>query len=255
VTDAFFAPAGDRFAATEHSRGPWSPEHLHGGPPSGLLARAIERVVPEGFACARFGVDLLRPVPFAPLAAAAQISRPGKTVLRATATLSTDREIAAATALFIRREEVPVPALPAVAAPPPPAASQPFVFPFFRDAVGYHMAMELRLASGIFWKGPTRMWMRPRIPLVPGEPLTPLQRVMVCADSGNGVAPVLDTAGFTFVNPDVSVALHREPLGEWLCLDARSTPEPNGIGLADTLLWDEHGPIGRGTQTLVVRAR
>jgi len=38
-------------------------------------------------------------------------------------------------------------------------------------------------------------------------------------------------------------------------LDAVTYPEPNGIGLADTSLWDERGRLGRAAQTLVVRAR
>src|SRR5207237_67687 len=37
VTDAFYIPDGDDFVATVHTRGPWSPKHQHGGPPSALL--------------------------------------------------------------------------------------------------------------------------------------------------------------------------------------------------------------------------
>jgi hypothetical protein len=32
-------------------------------------------------------------------------------------------------------------------------------------------------------------------------------------------------------------------------------PEPHGIGLSDSVLWDERGRLGRGAQTLVVRPR
>ena len=41
----------------------------------------------------------------------------------------------------------------------------------------------------------------------------------------------------------------------WVCLDAVTIPEPAGIGIADTALRDERGPIGRALQTLVVRER
>ena len=45
------------------------------------------------------------------------------------------------------------------------------------------------------------------------------------------------------------------PSGEWVCLDAITLPEPTGVGLADTALHDERGPIGRPLQTLLVRRR
>jgi hypothetical protein len=51
------------------------------------------------------------------------------------------------------------------------------------------------------------------------------------------------------------VHLHRLPAAEWVCLDATTLAEPNGIGLADSALHDEHGPLGRALQTLLVRER
>ena len=49
--------------------------------------------------------------------------------------------------------------------------------------------------------------------------------------------------------------LHRLSQGEWVCLDAVTLPEPKGIGMADTRLLDERGPIGRAAQTLLVAER
>lgn len=60
---------------------------------------------------------------------------------------------------------------------------------------------------------------------------------------------------FLFINTDLSVHLHRMPGGEWVCLEARTFPESNGVGLADTALYDERGRIGRSAQTLLVRTR
>jgi hypothetical protein len=45
------------------------------------------------------------------------------------------------------------------------------------------------------------------------------------------------------------------PVSEWVCLDAITLPEPNGIGMADTALFDTEGPIGRAVQTLLVGTR
>ena len=49
--------------------------------------------------------------------------------------------------------------------------------------------------------------------------------------------------------------IHRPLRGEWVCLDAITIPERSGIGIADTALYDELGPIGRADQTLLVDER
>jgi hypothetical protein len=57
------------------------------------------------------------------------------------------------------------------------------------------------------------------------------------------------------VNVDLSVHLQRPLAGEWVCLDAITIPERSGIGIADTALYDERGPLGRANQTLLIDAR
>jgi hypothetical protein len=99
------------------------------------------------------------------------------------------------------------------------------------------------------------VWMRAGVPLVEGEQTTPLERVMIAADVSNGVSAALDWRRYMFINTDLSVHLKRLPAGEWVGVDAVTYPEAHGIGLADAVLWDEHGRLGRGAQTLVVRAR
>ena len=93
------------------------------------------------------------------------------------------------------------------------------------------------------------------LPLLPDEQPTPLQRVLIAADSGNGVSVTLDWSRYLFINVDLSVHLHRMPTGEWVCLDAVTLAEPNGVGMADARLFDERGPIGRGVQTLLIADR
>jgi hypothetical protein len=122
--------------------------------------------------------------------------------------------------------------------------------------VGYHTAMEYRFVTGAFLEiGPALVWMRMRHPLVEGEEPTPLQRVLVAADSGNGVSAALDYRRFLFINTDLTVHLHRELATEWVCLDAATRLDSAGVGMSDALLWDEGGRIGRAAQTLLVRER
>jgi hypothetical protein len=115
--------------------------------------------------------------------------------------------------------------------------------------------MELRVARGEYGVGALAAWLRARHPLVEGEEPSALSRVLLAADSGNGVSGRLDTERFSFANPDLSVALHRAAVGEWIGLDATTSIEPEGVGLADSRLYDDQGPIGRVTQTLLVAER
>jgi hypothetical protein len=130
--------------------------------------------------------------------------------------------------------------------------------PFFptRYEVGYHSAMEVRFVEGSFVEpGPATAWMRMRVPLVEGEEPSPLVRVLVAADSGNGISGALDFSRYLFVNADLTVHLVRHPVGEWVCLQSVTSVDPAGIGLADTALHDEHGRIGRSAQSLFVAHR
>jgi hypothetical protein len=121
---------------------------------------------------------------------------------------------------------------------------------------GYHTAMQYRFVAGSFLEpGPAKCWLRMRVPLVQGEDPSPLSRVLVAADSGNGVSNVLDFRTHLFVNADLSVHLHRYPVGEWVCLDARTVIDAAGIGLADTAIHDRSGSLGRAAQSLFVAAR
>jgi hypothetical protein len=97
--------------------------------------------------------------------------------------------------------------------------------------------------------------MRMRQPLVEAEPVTPLTRVLVAADSGNGVSAALDYREHLFINTELSVHLIREPAGEWVMLDSVTRVGPHGAGLAETVLYDERGRLGRAAQTLLVRRR
>jgi Thioesterase-like superfamily len=120
---------------------------------------------------------------------------------------------------------------------------------------GYHRAMEWRIARGTWGQGPTAVWLRPRVPLVAGEETSPLEALVIAADSASGVALVVPFETATFVNGDLTIALHRTPVGEWVCLDAATTGEPHGVGLTRARLWDARGVVGWSLQTLLLEGR
>lgn len=260
MADALFEPDGSRFVATALARGPWSPEALHGGPPAALLARAVERVAGgEGMMVTRLTVDLLRPVPVSALAVATRLLRPGRKVQLVGASLHAgDTEVARATALRIRTADLPVPHdLRSPPPPPGPETARPSVSAgiALRDYPAFHnQGVEHRFVAGDFDRpGPATDWIRLRVPLVAGEETSPLARVAAAADFGNGVSWTLErTDGWQFINPDLTIALHRHPAGEWVGLEAVTFVDSHGIGQAESVLWDEHGRLGRAIQSLLL---
>ena len=268
MSDSFYEPDGDRFVATELTRGPWDPNAQHAGPPAALIGREVERLGGGRLGggdgppaqIGRITYEVLRSVPIAPLRVQAEVVRPGRRVEMFEATLTDDGDevLMRARGWRLRTEEVSFPTPPGPPSPVPHGPGQGKPGEFFHTGydTGYHTAMEYRFVSGAFMKqGPATVWMRMGVPLLPDEAPSPIQRVLVAADSGNGVSAALDWRRYLFINVDLTVHLHRMPAGEWVCLDAITLPEPNGVGMADTLLLDQRGRIGRGIQTLLVADR
>lgn len=255
VVDAFFEQLSDtRFRATGHTGGPWDLAQQHAGPPSALLARAIERCAPSWPAhLTRLSVDILGPVPVAELEVTARVLRGGRSVELVEAELTADgRPTMRATGWRIRDQRTDAsPLAEEAAAPPRPnTADEP------EEYAGYLAAMEWRWVKGHFTEsGPATVWARQRVPLVADEEPTGVQRLLTLADSGNGISSVLDMRRWLFINPELTLHVAREPVGEWVCLDAVTTVTAAGTGLATSVLYDDGGPVARGAQALLVAPR
>jgi hypothetical protein len=254
VPEPFFEEEADRFLPSASTRGPWDPNAQHAGPPAALLGRAIERCEPrEGMRVGRITCEILGPVPLEPLTVEAQVVRPGRSVEMLEAYLSgPEGELMRARAWRLQAGDHEV-ELTEEDRPAGPEEGSPSDFPGTGHDFGYHEAMEYSFVRG-GWQhpGPATVWMRTRVPIVDGEDPTPLERVLVAADSGNGVSAALDWRTHLFINTELTVHLMRPSEGEWVCLDA--VTRVDGLGLTETALWDERGRIGRGAQTLLVRS-
>lgn len=261
MLDAFYEPDGDLFRATELTRGPWDPGAQHAGPPAALLGYAIEHL-PENdeFQVGRVTFEILRSVPIAPVRVVARVARPGKRVQMVEAELSDlDGEmLMLARGWRIRTARLELPGEAMVASQPPAPPEEGTAAEFFPTGQehGYHSAMEVRFVAGGFLEpGPATAWLRMRQLLVAGEEPTPLQRTLVAADVGNGISAALDFRRYLFINVDLTVHLERMPKGEWIGVDAATLPRPKGVGTAESTLFDGHGRIGRGLQTLLISER
>lgn len=259
MPDCFFVPSQDGFVATELTRGPWDPATQHASPPAALLGRAIARHVPrDDLHVARITYEIVRPVPIATMTVTTVTRWEGRSVWRVDAALAVDGvEVMRAASLLLRATDQTLAHGVGEQPPPPgPAAGRPEPFFPVQWDVGYHTGMEVRFVAGSFRDtGPAVAWMRMRMPLVADEEPSALTRALMVADTGNGISAVLDFRQYVFINPDLTVFLHRYPEGEWVCLDARTVAEATGIGLAAARISDARGVVGRALQSLFIAER
>ncbi len=251
---SFFVELGPgRYRATERTMGPWDARHQLAGPPSALLLGALERTEPRPeMVLARITVEILGAIPITEMEVSTEVERPGRSVELLAGELRADgRAVVRARAWRVLASPVATDAGPEPVAIPDEARVPP---PTLGDASGYAHAVEWRWARGDWEdRGPAAVWTRLRIPVVEGEEPTPRQRVIAVADSGNGASNVLDWSKYLFINPELTVHFVREPVGEWVCLDAETRIGQSGV--ASSVLSDRTGPVARGAQALLVAPR
>ena len=255
--DAFFLVDGPRFQATPLTRGPWDDRFQHGGPPAALLASTLASYGDDAdeFDLARLWFEFIRAVPIAACEITVEVEHAGRASQRLAAMLHVDgRPAMRARGLRIRRQALDLPEGDHQPPPwPDPEGLEPFVFPFFKHEVGYHRAVELKVAEGAWGRTPVGFWGRPTVPLVAGRPLRPLEALVILADAQSGMGVPLDPLTYSFANPDLTIYFERNPTGRWFGLDIRSRANEAGFGLAQSAIRDEVGWVARAAQALIIR--
>jgi hypothetical protein len=259
MATAFYEPLGDdRYRSTEHTVGPWGPDSQHAGPPSALLTRALEQM-PTSWpgTLTRMSVDILGAVPIAELTVRSQTLRPGRNVELVQAELdAAGRTVLRAQAWRMRAGELDLPPAPDGAPVDPVPEFSTEDEPFYDWGGGYLKAMQWRFVPGrARGVGQGAVWGRMRIPLVPEEEPTGLQRVLAVADSASGVSYRLSLEEWLSINTELTVHLAAPPVGEWICLDAVTRLDPSGFGLASSRIYDRTRLVGLSAQSLYVAPR
>src|SRR6478609_6376823 len=257
--EAIYRVEGANVDTSAHAGGPWDPGLQHGAAPSSLICWAVERIPsPVPMRVARLTVDLMRPVPVAPLTIEMEILREGKKIqLVAVRLLAGSKEVVRATALRIRRQAEALPVetpYPPLNLPLPEAGD---------DAMGGAMSntpflsgLLARSVKGAFGQaGPAAIWFHATRPIVEGATISPLMRAAITADFCNGTSSVLDFRDWTFINGDLTLSLAREPVGEWILLEAETWAGPDSIGIAAARLADREGYFGRAVQSVLFEKR
>ncbi len=259
MSQALFTPDGSQFIATDLTRGPWDPNAQHGGAPAALLARAFERIPgSEELVLARITYEFLRPVPLGALAVNAEIVRPGRRVrlLEGSIVAADGNEVVRARALqVLPADRLAANGLSTMLPPGPEHGQENDLRPRYRPMFAPD-AVEVRFVSGTFHgSGPASAWFRLRHPVVAGEHPSSLQRLAAAADFGNGISSTISWDEYLFINPDLTLYAERDPVGEWICVEAETRIARGGVGVSESVLYDERGRVGRAIQALLVARR
>lgn len=256
--DAIYQVRGRDIVTGPNAAGPWDPTMQHGSAPSSLVTHIAERIPsPDPMQVVRLTMDLLRPVPVAPLTFETEVLRQGRKIQLVEIRLFAKGIIVArATVLRMRIHQPELPddvAGPAVTLPSPDEG-RPLTQKGSRNP--FLAGLTMRGARGDFLtRGPGAIWFKLDREIVEGSPVSQAMRAVVAADFSNGTSSLLDFRAWTFINADLSVNIARPPVGEWILLDAESWLGPNGTGIAAARLADVHGYFGRAIQSLVIERR
>ncbi len=255
--EAYFHLGPDgAFIGNDAARGPWSADHCHAGPVAGLIVRAAETEVGQEKMLARLTVDLLRPLPLAGLRVAAETTRHTRTLATTRVTVHDldDALCATATTMHLVRKDLgDVPNAPVAGPSVDDVVDGPFPIREMRhDLPGFaHYSDIAYPRGGNQQAGPKTVWMRtPR--LLQDEQQSPIQSLCPIADCGNGISWNAPVSEMGFMNTDLSVHIHREPVSDWLASESVSYWQPSGIGMSQSVLHDTQGPFGTALQTLVL---
>lgn len=261
MIEALFQRDGELYVPTPACCSPWSSRHLHGGPVVGLMAHAVEQVSDNvSLNLTRLTVDLLRPAPYSPLTVSTRLVRGGKRLqILEASLLAGDTEVARASALFLENSPVSVPEygrFPAAEFDPPSgpveaSISEAAGWQNQYSPVGLHSTAKAVVIEGVNAGGHGIAWMKLPLPLVQGVKTSPTVVAATLCDFGNGVGQLNLSRHVGCINADVTLYLHRSPVGEWLGLDARSHMQDTGVGLVETTLFDSQGPVGKVLQAII----
>lgn len=260
MPNSFFNTEGEWFRPTSHTRGPWHEDHCHAGPPTAVIARSIEQLNPQQ-KLVRLTVNLVRPIPFEGFKVTATVTRKGRIVTTSSANLIDKDNKICATAIALQMTPQQEQDL---------ASNSPKHINYGKhsDATLGKFPIQKTLhdkpsfiGDGVTVKyptdqsdepGPTIAWVK-TVPLLPNEAPSAFQRICPLADCGNAFGRNAEPWDVNFMNPDLTILLHRDPIGEWLGTNSTGFWEDNGIGMADAQLFDESGSVGRALQTLLLR--
>ncbi|BBX69881.1 acyl-CoA thioesterase domain-containing protein [Mycolicibacterium psychrotolerans] len=245
---AHFTVVDGGFKPTRFAQSHWGEDHLNGPAIVGLVARQLQiSCGATEFHPARLTVDLFRAARSLHTTLEVTVIRDGRRVHSAEcAVVQEGRAVARATLVQYRRSAPPPGRLwRSDSSFPEPPAPDGSVLPFVgSDAVGW-----TRSPAGHQNESRKRFF-NDGIRVVADEPNSPFVRAAMVAEATSLVTN-LGTAGVGYINGDLTVALSRLPVDEWVGIQADSHHAAGGIAVGTATLFDRLGPFGSGITTAI----
>ncbi|MFT3715153.1 MAG: thioesterase family protein [Gordonia sp. (in: high G+C Gram-positive bacteria)] len=257
ATYEYFRPSGAVVSV-------WSPKIQHGGPPTGLLVRAMERAVDpsDGQEFSRVTMEILGAIGLGVNRVRAVVPRPGRQISQVSAELEvqqddgTYRLVARATAWRLKScDSSSVQRLPRTPLDlTPDRLEQHIGFPEVNGIevpwgrVGFIGTVTV-CGQPSRVGGLAAIWIKPNLPLVAGEHTSPLASAFTVIDVANGVGTPLDPMTWSWMNTDTTVHLIKQPAGDWVGIDSNMAAGATGYAASFADLYDVTGFLGRSAQT------
>lgn len=243
-----------RYKPTPHAQGAWAPDEQHFSPVAGLIVHAMDRHLAgrQGLLMSRISFDILGRIALDECEVTVETVRPGRTIelVQAVVRIS-GRPVVQARAWLLAALDTTAVAGGSDQRLPAPESLAPWAMGELWPG-GYIDSVEIRTVAPPV-PGRAAAWLTTPLALVAGEPSSPLASFVTLIDTANGIAVRKPPTEWMFPNVDLTIHLHRQPVGDWTGLDTSVTFGPTGQGLTSSVLHDVEGPVGRAEQILTVR--
>ncbi len=244
----FVRTAPDAYLPTANAHSRWGDDHLNGPALVGLAARTLEdRFGLDEFLPARLTVELFKAARAVPTSATARLVRDGRRIRNSECELLQDGvPVVRATLVQYRKSS----------APPgeewsatmdlsyPSDVDHSTLLRVGSDAGGWSAAIGDHLNTS------RKRFLNRAIDVVEGEANTPLINAVYAAE-GTSLVTNLGTAGIGYINGDLTVALARLPVDDWIYVQGDSHWVAEGVGVGAATLYDRSGPFGTGLVTAI----
>jgi acyl-CoA thioesterase len=236
------------FMPTRYANSHWGVDHLNGPAVVGLAAHVLEsRCGSDDFMPTRLTVDLFKAARRIPTAVDVRLVRDGRRVRSAECDVVQDGRTVARATLLQYRWSAPPPGdeWTAAASFPAPPTPDDELFPFVRsEDAGWTRSPQAHQNRS------RKCFYNDGINVVADQPISPFVRAAMLAESTSLVTN-LGTKGIGYINGDLTVALSRLPVDDWIGIQADSHMAADGISVGTATLFDHQGPFGSGMVTAV----
>jgi hypothetical protein len=238
----------DRYQPTQYAQSHWGDDHLNGPAVVGLAAHALETLYGlQEFLPAKLTVDLFKAARGVPTTTKSALIRDGRRVRNSECELVQDGvTVVRAVLVQYRRAVAP--------------RGQEWVRPSaFTGPAGIDENPCINIGSdGLGWttaiadhqNAARKRSVNRTIDAVENQANTPFVRAVMAAE-GTSLVTNLGTAGVGYINGDLTVALSRLPVDEWIGVEADSHWVADGVSVGASTLFDHTGAFGTGLVTAV----